>query len=164
MNYQGEYLCKQLRFNFATQVKKVIPIVSFVLLLSCQDIANCDANDEQRLMVLEFLSLETKEPRKVGFLIGSGNVVYEGIYSLDSTLVNLPLDPNNPETSFFFLTDTSSFGLTVSYETQVSIFDDDCEPSFTFMNLDTISYSFDSLSIPGRITNRQIETNVQVFF
>lgn len=145
-------------------MKKLVFILILIGAFACQDIESCAANDEQGFMILEFRDIESSQAKKVGFVIGSGNTTYSGIYSSDSTLVGLPLDPNSTETSFFFLTDTSSFDLTMGYETQVSIFDEGCDPSFTFMNLDTIQYSFDSLSIPGRITNRQIGTNVQVFF
>ena len=144
-------------------MKKLLILFLVIVLGGCQDIENCDTNDEQAFMVVEFLDKESATPKKVGFLIGTGSTAYSGIYSSDSTLAGLPLNPNTSETSYFFLTDTSNFELTISYETQVSIFDEGCDPSVLFMNLDTISYSFDSLSIPGTFTNRLIGTNVQVF-
>lgn len=133
---------------------------------SCQDIESCDANDEVSYMVVDFLDHETGSPKKQGFTITSASSPYEFVPFSDSLGVALPLDPNKNSLVFFFdsLGTTVHYELEVSYEVQVSIFDEKCDPSFVFSNLDTLRYSFDSVAIPGRITNRQIETNVQVYF
>ena len=150
-------------------MKKFIYIISVFVLASCQDIENCDSNDEMPEMVLEFLSRETQLPVKVGFTITASGSPYSFEPFEDSTGVGLPLDPNAETVTFFFdsLQTSVRYELEMSYETQVSIFDEACRTSVTFLNLDTLderSYTFDSLSIPGTTTNRLIQTNVQVFF
>ncbi|MEM6812984.1 MAG: hypothetical protein AAF600_01165 [Bacteroidota bacterium] len=146
-------------------MKKLIIISLICLFVSCNDIENCGTNDEQDFMVLKFFDLESKTSKSVGFVISSEDTIYSNtVYKSDSTEAELPLNPNTDQTLFLFTSDTSSFELIMSHEFQISIFDDDCDPSIFFSNLDTIRYTFDSLSIPGRITNRQIATNVEVYF
>lgn len=147
-------------------MKKTLFILLVIAIGSCQDIENCDTNDEWNFMIVDFLDRETQTPVKIGFTITASGSPFQFVPFEDSTGIGLPLDPNSETVTFSFdsLGTSVSYSLEVSYDTQVSIFDEDCEPSFTFMNLDTVSYSFDSLSIPGRITNRQVDSNVQVFF
>lgn len=147
-------------------VKKTIFILTIFLFGACQDIANCDTNDEQSFMILEFLDKETEEPIKTGFTITATGSPYAFIpFRDDSSAVRLPLNPNEGSVTFYFDSlDTSiRYELEMSYGTQVSIFDEDCPPSITFMNLDTLRHTFSAVKIPGTITNRLIETNVQVF-
>jgi len=146
-------------------VKKFAIILFGLVILSCQDIENCETDNNLDFMIVRFFDIETKQAKKVGFTIGSGNFVYgEGFYSEDSTAVALPLNPSEDTTPFFFLSDTSSHELEMSHEVEFSIFDPKCDPSITFINLDTVRYTFDSLSIPGTTTNRQLSTNVEVYF
>ncbi len=145
-------------------MKKLFLIFSLGLFLSCNDIENCDTNDEQDFMVLRFFDLATQSTKKVGFTITASDSPYQFVPFDDSTGIGLPLNPNTDQTSFLFTSDTSIFELVISYDLQLSLFDDACDPSFVFSNLDTVSYTFDSLSIPGTITNRQLDTNVEVFF
>ena len=117
-------------------------------------------------MILQYLDQTTNQPVKVNFTVTASGSPYQFIPFDDSTSIPLPLDPNAASVTFNFdsVGSTTSYELEISYETQLSIFDESCDPSFIFLNLDTVRYSFDSLSIPGRITNREIPTNVQVFF
>ena len=145
-------------------MKKSTIILLALVVLGCQDIENCDTDNNLDFMIVRFFDIETASSKKVGFIIGSGTTAYTDIYSADSTLAVLPLDPANPETSFFFVSDTSNHELVMSHEVSFSIFDPKCDPSITFFNLDTVRYTFDSLSIPGTITNRQLSTNVEIYF
>lgn len=145
-------------------MKKILIVVPLVFFLACNDIENCDANNDLSFLTIAFYDAESIEAKKVGFSIGSGDTEYTGIYFEDSTAAILPLNPLESEISFFFISDTSEHELTLSYNLQVSIFDPDCDASVTFTGLDTLSYSFDSLAIPGTVTNRQIDTNVEVYF
>ncbi len=136
-----------------------------MLILSCCEIENCNANDELDFFVLRFFQKDDLTRKKVAFKVTSGDVDYGLNYAKDSTSIELPLDPNKEVVTFRFdsLDSDVSHELTLSYETQVSIFDPKCPPSFYFMNLDTIAYTFDSVSIPGKLTNVQLDTNVEVF-
>ncbi|MEP4496581.1 MAG: hypothetical protein ABJ019_08590, partial [Ekhidna sp.] len=82
----------------------------------------------------------------------------------DSTFVLFPLNPETGTTTFRFDSDTSNHVLELSYDVEYSIFDESCEPSLTFKNIDTVRHTFDSLAIPGRVTNRQLDTNVEIYF
>ena len=147
-------------------MRKLLAISCLIVLAACQDIENCDTNDEQRFMILAFLDKETNAAKTVNFAITSGSTVLLNDPEASYSSIGLPLDPNSESVTFLFdsVGTAVSYQLKIGYETQISIFDEDCDPSITFLNLDTIRYTFDSLSIPGTVTNRQIDTNVQVFF
>ena len=148
-------------------MKKLAIILTGLMVFSCQDIENCGTDDNRDFMILRFYDRETTASKKVAFQVSSGNIVYgEGFYSDDSTAIGLPLNPNSLETTFRFdsVGTSVSYELTIGYVTSLEIFDPKCDPSFYYSNLDTLSHTFDSLSIPGTITNRQISTNVEIYF
>lgn len=141
-------------------------ILGMVAFAACNDIENCDANDELDFMIVRFFDKETRAAKQMGYTITADNSPFSFVPFTDSTGVGLPLNPDTESTTFFFDSAGTDVHeeLVISYETQVSIFDPDCDPSFTFTALDTVRYTFDSLSIPGRITNRQLSTNVAIYF
>ena len=147
-------------------MKKLLITLATTIIFSCNDIESCDANDQLNFFILRFYDFETQASKKVAFQVLSGDLIYgEGFYFSDSTAIGLPLNPVEDSITYQFDsvgTDVSYF-LTLSYQTNVSIFDPDCSPSFYYSNLDTVNYTFDSLAIPGTITNRQLRTNVEVY-
>ena len=145
-------------------MKKLAIILLGLIIISCQDIENCRTDDNLDYMILEFHDLESQSTKKVGFVITALESPYRYALSDDSTFVALPLDPEDTVTTFLFDSDTSHFEVEMRYDPEFSIFDPACDPSITFLNLDTVRYTFDSLSIPGTVTNRQISTNVEVYF
>ncbi len=146
-------------------MKKFTIIFIGIIVLSCQDIENCGTDNNQDFMVVRFFDLETKNSKKVGFVITAENSAEIFPPSSDSTFVGLPLNPNDPATVFFFDSETSHFELEMSYEKkEVSIFDPKCDPSYVYTGLDTVRYTFDSLSILGKVTSKQLSTNVEVYF
>ncbi|MEQ8626307.1 hypothetical protein [Ekhidna sp.] len=146
-------------------MKKLRIILIGLAVLSCQDIENCGTDENLDFMILRFFDYETQNAKKIGFTITAENSPYSFTPFEDSTGVGLPLNPEDPITTFFFDSDTSHFELEISYEkVEVSIFDPKCDPSYTYLGLDTVRYTFDSLSIPGTVTNRQLNTNVEVYF
>lgn len=146
-------------------MKKLAIIIFGLAIISCQDIENCGTDDNLNFMILRFFDYETQNAKKIGFTITAENSPYEFTPFEDSTGVGLPLNPDDPTTTFFFDSDTSHFEVEMSYEkVEISIFDPKCDPSYTYIGLDTVRYTFDSLSIPGVVTNRQLSTNVEVYF
>ncbi|WP_420576655.1 hypothetical protein [Ekhidna sp.] len=146
-------------------MKKLAIIIFGLAIISCQDIENCGTDDNLDFMILRFFDYETQNAKKIGFTITAENSPYVFTPFEDSTGVGLPLNPDDPTTIFFFDSDTSHFEVEMSYEkVEISIFDPKCDPSYTFIGLDTVRYTFDSLSIPGVVTNRQLSTNVEVYF
>jgi len=148
-------------------VKKPFIILSAAIVFSCNDIENCDTNDQLDFFILRFYDLDTQDPKKVAFQTSSSGFIYgEGFYFSDSTAIGLPLNPDEASITYQFdsVGTDVTHRLTLSYQTNVSIFDPDCPPSFYYSNLDTVNYTFDSLAIPGTITNNQLTTNVEVYF
>ena len=146
-------------------MKKLIIILLGLAIISCQDIENCDTDDDQNFMVVRFYDLQSASSKKVGFTITAENSPYNFAPFTDSTAVGLPLNPDDTTTTFFFDSDTSHFELEISYDQkQVSIFDPKCDPSYTYIGLDTVRQTFDSTVVVGTVTNRQLSTNVEVYF
>lgn len=145
-------------------MKKIAIILFGLIIIACEDIENCDTNDDRDFMIVRFYDLETQSDKKVGFTIGTGSINYEGIFSDDSTTIVLPLNPTDTTTSFFFISDTSNHQLVMRHDTQYSIFDPKCDPSITFLNLDTLQQTFDSTVVVGDVTNRLVTTNVEIYF
>lgn len=146
-------------------MKKLAIILFGLLILSCEEIENCGTNDELDFMVVRFYDLQSEASKKIGFTITADNSPYSFSPFTDSTGVGLPLNPDDPTTTFFFDSDTSHFEMEISYdEKQVTIFDPKCDPSYTFIGLDTVRQTFDSTVVVGTVTNRQISTNVEVYF
>lgn len=144
--------------------KGFIILLVIPLVFACSDIENCGADQNIRYMIVRFFDLETEVAKKVGFTIGSGLVTYgEGFFSTDSTIVFLPLNPNEDAASFFFISDTSNHQLEVNYSTEFSIFDPDCDPSINFNNIDTVQQTFDSTVVVSPITNI-FTTNIEIYF
>lgn len=157
-------------------MKNLMIILILISSVSCQDIENCLTNDEQRVIILRFFDSDDESPKNGNFRITADNSPYEFGFIADtvisagdttivsdSTFIALPLNPETPTTTFFFDADTS-FYLELSYETNLSIFDPGCPPSLYFTNIDTVSYSFNAVAIPGTITNRKLGTNVEVYY
>ncbi|MEP1034012.1 hypothetical protein [Ekhidna sp.] len=146
-------------------MKKLAIILFGLLIISCEDIENCGTNDDLDFMAVRFYDLESAAEKKIGFTITAENSPYSFTPFTDSTGVGLPLNPDDPTTTFFFDSDTSHFELEISYaEKQVTIFDQKCDPSYTFIGLDTVRQTFDSTVVVGTVTNRQISTNVEIYF
>ncbi|MEP0985915.1 hypothetical protein [Ekhidna sp.] len=146
-------------------MKKLVFILMGLSVLSCRDIENCDTDDNLDFMIVRFYDIESGSSKKIGFEITAEDSPYTFTPFEDSTGVGLPLNPEDQTTTFFFDSDTSSFELEMSYEeVEVTIFDPKCDPSLTFLGLDTVRQTFDSTVVVGNVTNRQISTNVEIYF
>lgn len=153
-----------LRCNFVF-VKKLIAILCVLLFTTCRDIENCGADDNRSFMVVKFLDINSKSSKKVGFVVTAKGSPNRFALSSDSTAVGLPLNPEDTVSTFFFNSDTSSHELQVSYDkVEVKLFDPKCQPSYTFIGLDTVRQTFDSTVVVGEVTNVQLKTNVEIYF
>lgn len=115
-------------------------------------------------MVVSFFDAQTMQTKKVGFRVTATNGMDMLPLSEDSLFINLELNALDTTATFLFDSDTTDYLLRVRYDKEFSIFDPDCDPSLTFTNLDTLSSTFDSTSVVGVITNRQLTTNIEVYF
>lgn len=162
-------------------MKKLVFILLLIFIAACNDIENCETDPNLDFFILRFYDLTSKEAQKVAFQVTSNGffegdpVTYiygEGFYFSDSTGILLPLNPEEQTTSFQFdsIGTNVSYSITLSYETNIFIFDPDCAPSFYYTALDSVNYTFDSLAIPVDFTTRQLITsttispNVEVYF
>lgn len=145
-------------------MKKLLFIIGVLAFAACNDIENCETDDALDFMIVRFYNKQTKRPVKVGFTISASNSPYQFVPFTDSTGVGLPLDPNQNEVTFLFDSTTTQYELVMSYEVEASIFDPDCEPSLTYVELDTVRQTFDSTVVVGTVTNRQLNTNVEIYF
>lgn len=151
-------------------MKKLAIILTGLLVLSCQDIENCDTDDNRDFIIVRFFDLQSQDPKTVGFTFSVEGSPYQWRFLADTTIVSdstfilLPLNPLTETTRLQFDTDTSSHFIELSYLTEYTIFDPACDPSLTFTNIDTVRQSFDSTIVVGTVTNRQLDTNVEVYF
>ncbi len=134
------------------------------ILVGCQDIDNCTSDSNTEFMVVRFFDTESKAAKKVGFRVATDEGAGLFPLSTDSLAIGLPLDPMNTSLVFVFDSDTNDYELEVSYDPSFQIFDPDCPPSLFFSGLDTLRSSFDSTAIRGTVTNRQLTTNLEVYF
>lgn len=145
-------------------MRKVFFLLFTALLAACGDIESCTSDPNQSFMIVRFYDAETNAAKKVGFRISANeSELLIGLPS-DSLAAGLPLDAEDTTVLFHFDTDTMDYALRVSYGTEISIFDADCDPSVLFVGLDTVSSTFDSTALIGTVTDREITTNIEVYF
>lgn len=158
--------------------KGFIILFGLSLVFGCGDIDNCQTDPNVAAMIVRFYDLESKEAKKVGFEFTAQDSPYRFVFAADTTIstagdttivsdstyIVLPLNQEADFSTFFFNSDTSSHELMISYSKEFSIFDPDCEPSLTFVNLDTLSQTFDSTVVVNNFTNRQLDTNIEIYF
>jgi hypothetical protein len=81
------------------------------------------------------------------------------------TYLGLPLDFQNTSSHYVFYTDSMVYELEVSYDYQIQIFEIDCPPSYYVFDLDTVTYTFDSLVLSQQIlTNTSANADIEIFF
>lgn len=145
-------------------MRLILIFLSVYVLVGCSDIDNCTSDSNTSFMIVRFFDFETKESKKVGFRVSTDESAELFGLSTDSLAIGLPLDPLDTTVLFLFDSDTSDYSLQVRYNTDVSLFDPDCDASLFFSGLDTLNSSFDSTAIIGIVTNRQLTTNIEVYF
>lgn len=153
--------------------------MSALLITACHTIDHCDSNPEQPFMMVKFYNIKDRSDKKVGFrffslkdgilrphLFSADTLIVDGDTTIisDSTFIVLPMDPLDTMATFLFDTDTMDHEIRVRYAKEFSIFDPACDPSLIFTGIDTLSSTFDSTVVVGRITNRLLSTNIEVYF
>jgi len=84
----------------------------------------------------------------------------------DSTLsaIDLTLDPNNENTTFILLTASRVDTLDLQYLIRPKLISPACGPEFTFNQLEVIEYTFDSLYLQEPSIEREVETNIRIYY
>lgn len=159
---------------------------------ACRDIDNCEADDNRDFMIIRFYESDTTSliSKNVNFsflaegaqtLISMDSV--DKVFDVDTTIydifleagdtlripegnaVGLPLNAAADAIIYYCVLPNLQISdtLQLSYFKEYSVFDPECSPSLTYVNIDTISQTFDSLAIVGRVTNRQLTTNIEIY-
>lgn len=83
----------------------------------------------------------------------------------EGNAIALPLNAAADTVTYFCLLPDGQYTDTfrLKYGREFSIYDKDCDPSLTYINLDTVSQTFDSMVVSGNVTNIQISTNIEVY-
>ncbi len=145
--------------------KTVVIVISVgVMFTSCRDIESCGNNPSLSFMTVQFFDKSTKVSKKVGFSISPVNQDTVFQLAMDSLSVGLSLNSDDTVSAFIFDTDTTDYVLRVRYDVQFAIFDPACDPTVRFSELDTLSSTFDSTTVTGRFLDRQLSTNIEVYF
>ena len=145
-------------------MRKVLFLLFAVFTFACGDIDSCTSDSNQSFMILRFYDAETKAAKKVGFRVSANESLDLFGLSTDSLAIGLSLDPEDTTVLFHFDTDTIDHSLELRYRTEISIFDTQCDPSVLFIGLDTLNSTFDSTAIIGTVTDRELTTNIEVYF
>ena len=84
----------------------------------------------------------------------------------DSTLsaINLTVDPNESFTRFVFFTSVSTDTLELTYRIKTRLISPACGPELIYSELDVFHYSFDSLILDESQIEREIETNIRIYY
>ena len=95
----------------------------------------------------------------------SGDPIAYPIYA-DTTLsaLKLQVDPDSTETRFVFITADRTDTLDLRYRVTPSLISVQCGPELLFSKLDTLNHTFDSLVIVQDIFDREVETNIKIFY
>ena len=80
------------------------------------------------------------------------------------TFIGLPVDPDTSVTQFVFVTADRTDTLEIGYHVSSSLISAECGPELLFSQLDTIYHTFDSLAIIQNIFDREVETNIELFY
>lgn len=157
---------------------------------ACRDIESCNADPARQELIIQFLSDTSGAIQNVNysFLPAGSDVlfVFDSTYFVaeedtiiygtfvpegDSILLPegnraaLDLDANRDSITYYFILPDGTIPdtLNLRYNREFSIYDPECPPSLTYVNIDTVSQTFDSLKIVGTVTDVQITTHIEIY-
>ena len=149
-------------------------LLLFILFAACTADELCEGESISTIK-LSFKDFESKSTKAIALdSIGfSWSPLSDTLYR-DTTVsvIGLPVDPENSRTLFVFITtdliDTleviNADTLEISYKVTSSLISPECGPELLFSNLDTVYHTFDSLSIIQKLFDREVETNIEIFY
>jgi hypothetical protein len=147
--------------------RKPLIIFSLFLLSACVDDELCIGTGTNIVKVKLFEFEDPLNPISVTFdSIGvSGNPEFFPSYN-DSTIstINLTIDPNETFTRFVFFTTDSSDTLELTYVIKTRLISPSCGPELLYSDLEVIHYTFDSLILDESVIEREIETNIRIYY
>lgn len=141
-------------------------------LISCKEIKNCQLVEDTNYAIVRFYRADTlpKTVKEVAFLEILENDSTFYIHSMRDTLDDDTLtatavfiNPADTLVRYRFLTDSMDFLLQLTYDRHLRIYDDDCDPVYSFRLKSASSDEFDSVAILNPTLNKNISNNVEIF-
>ena len=152
----------------AKMKNKFLPILLSILLLSaCIDDELC-VGKGTNIVKIKFFDFEdpaTTFAVTFDSIGASGNPESFPWYS-DSTLteINLTVDPNENFTRFVLFTTERTDTLDLSYDSQTRLISPTCGPEEIFSELGVVNYTFDSLVLDESLFEKEVETNIRIYY
>lgn len=144
----------------------LICIIGIWLVISCQEIKECELETSREAAIVRFYSIDTVENvREVAFdridVFNSYDTTLQG----DTiSLIGLPLNPRTKQITYQFTVDTLEYLLTMEYTPHLRIYYDECDPVYSY-KLDTAySNEFDSVVVANKVLDYAVPTNVEIYF
>ncbi len=142
---------------------KARSLILLFVLWGCEPIEDCQLDPNSNSFYILF---NLDSGGAVTFDSVKNNVVSDIFFDSDSTftLVQLPLYEQLAELTYFFYTDSVDYQLTVSYDSRINLYGEDCPVSTYYFNLDVPQHSFDSVGVASSDLDRRVFENIEVFF
>jgi hypothetical protein len=146
-----------------------------VWLLSCQEIKDCELESSTDYAILRYYEADSvsQNTKTVAFInvseVDVSAYVISSIFDSDSTndtvnAVALFTNPTDTLVKYLFETDSIIYDLTLDYKPHLRILYDECDPVYSY-KLDTAySTNFDSVVVRNNILDREVSTNIEVYF
>lgn len=151
----------------------LILIIGIWLMISCQEIKECDLDTSTDYAIAGFYQFIDDEKEYDTILFDQITEKYSDLYYITSradttdddtlSLVPLYLDPSDTVVTYVFETRDVDYELTMVYTKHLRIYYDDCDPVYSY-KLDTAySDEFDSVAIYSRLVDKQVSVNVELY-
>jgi len=148
-------------------MNRIFIIYILLLFASCVDDELCVGEGTNIVKVKIFDINDPTTPLAVTFdgIDVSGDPEVFPTYA-DSTLsaINLTVDPNEIYTRYILHTSTRSDTLEIGYAVQPKLISPTCGPELLFSQLEVIRHSLDSLYIEESQIEREVETNIRIYY
>ncbi|MEQ8470137.1 MAG: hypothetical protein RIC35_03085 [Marinoscillum sp.] len=141
-------------------------VIGVWLLISCQEIKDCDLESSRDSAIVRFYSIDTVEnEREVAITqIDVFNFTDTSLRGDTISSIGLPLQSQTEQITYQFTMDTLEYLLTLEYTPHLRIYYDDCVPVYSY-KLDTAySEEFDSVVVVNKVLDLAVPTNLEVYF
>ena len=143
-------------------------ILFLTLITACVNDELCVGNGTNEIQ-LKFVEYDSDPESVISITFDSIGVSGEPLayptFS-DSTAfeIGLTVDPDSTWTRFVFITPTRTDTLDVNYFVTPSLISVQCGPELLYSKLDTLYNTFDSLAIIQETFDREVETNIKIYY
>jgi hypothetical protein len=103
----------------------------------------------------QYISVGIKSPATVGDTVFYGETI--------SPSVELPLNPKDEQTAFFFDGIYGDNQIVLGYKRQVQFVSEECGERYIFADLKTLEYDFDSVRVVNPTPTAPASINIEIF-